>query len=74
MKKNKNIKRIRILKKFYKENDFSKKDIELLKDAWDNLPQDISTDERVIFIEIAEKVVKNHRKTKVDPKDDQDLN
>ena len=32
--------------------------IKILKKAWDELPADFSTDERSLFIEIAERIIK----------------
>lgn len=38
--------------------------LETLESAWNNLPHDMTAEERLIFIEIAEKVVKVYHKIK----------
>ena len=48
----------KILHAFPKENKYPSRSFTMLKKAWDGLPMDITTGERSLFIEIAEKLLR----------------
>lgn len=51
-------------RKFEVEKKISDDSLNILEQAWDNLPSDMAVDERAMFIELTEKVLKEHNKLK----------
>lgn len=47
-----------------RSTDDVSEDLQILKKAWSSLPADMTEDERFIFFEIAEKVVKFYKRMK----------
>ncbi len=45
-----------------------------LRNAWDNLPEDIALDEREMFIELTSKVLVLHNKLRAQDKNNSNLN
>lgn len=51
-------------KLIFKEFGFDKSDIEMIRKSWNNMPEDMTSDERMMFIELIEKTIKVFYKTK----------
>lgn len=41
-----------------KNFDFRTSDLSLIRNAWENLPRDVTTEERMMFMEVTEKVLR----------------
>lgn len=51
-------------KLIFKEFGFDKSDIEMIRSTWNNMPEDMTSDERMMFIELVEKTIKVFNNTK----------
>ena len=64
--KRKNTDKVVSRKTFYKErpDNTPENDMDVLERAWNSLPEDITEDERAVFIEILERTIKLYNKCK----------
>lgn len=65
MKKNKLLTdRIISRKTLLKDNSFEENDIDILENAWNSMPDDVTDEERAMFVEIMERTLKMYHKCK----------
>lgn len=60
--KRKNKVRLSKKEKVKKEFQVTESSLDFLNDAWNNLPYDVTVEEKIIFIEITERILKAYNK------------